>query len=188
MKDFNGSNHSVRLGAITNTLGLLGICLALLIAFYYQIAKSELPCPLCLLQRVGLIIVGCGFMMNARYGVKGTHYGMVLAGSVLTGIIAARQMFLHIMPGDTGYGSDFLGLHFYTWAVVTSILIVLAVGAMLALGDRELGASGSQFWRGTARIASILFIVLIAANLVSTVLECGTGQCEDDPVVYQLLQ
>lgn len=37
------------------------------------------------------------------------------------------------------------------------------------------------------RIASLLFILLIAANLISTVLECGTGQCADNPVIYDLL-
>src|SRR5215472_10589130 len=39
--------------AILNMLGLLGISSALAVAFYYQLAFGELPCPLCLLQRAG---------------------------------------------------------------------------------------------------------------------------------------
>ncbi|WP_394063832.1 disulfide bond formation protein B [Alcaligenes sp. WGS1538] len=171
-----------------NTLGLLGICVALLIAFYYQLAKSELPCPLCLLQRAGLIIVGCGFLFNVRLGVKGAHYGMVLAGCVITGLIAVRQVFLHILPGDTGYGSAFFGLHFYTWALLASILIVLAVGVMLSLGDRELRTLKLPALSVLSKAVGVLFVILIAANLISTILECGTGQCEDDPVSYQLLE
>lgn len=37
------------------------------------------------------------------------------------------------------------------------------------------------------RMASLLFVLLIAANLISTVLECGAGQCADNPVGYELL-
>ena len=33
-----------------------------------------------------------------------------------------------------------------------------------------------------------LLALLIAANLVSTVLECGAGQCDDNPVHYLLLR
>lgn len=176
------------MSTLMNTLGLLGICVALLIAFYYQLAKSELPCPLCLLQRAGLIIVGCGFLFNVRLGVKGAHYGMVLAGCVITGLIAVRQVFLHILPGDTGYGSAFFGLHFYTWALLASILIVLAVGVMLSLGDRELRTLKLPALSVLSKAVGVLFVILIAANLISTILECGTGQCEDDPVSYQLLE
>ena len=32
-----------------------------------------------------------------------------------------------------------------------------------------------------------VFAVLIAANLASTVLECGGGQCDDNPTFYHLL-
>ncbi|MDD9334139.1 MAG: disulfide bond formation protein B, partial [Bartonella sp.] len=38
-----------------------------------------------------------------------------------------------------------------------------------------------------SKMASFLFVFLIAAKLVSTVLECGSGQCADDPVRYELL-
>ncbi|WP_206429738.1 disulfide bond formation protein B [Pseudomonas chlororaphis] len=42
-------------GDMLNILGLLGISASLIIAFYYQLFQHELPCPLCLLQRVGMI-------------------------------------------------------------------------------------------------------------------------------------
>ena len=35
---------------LLDTLGLAGICLTLIVAFYYQLYLAELPCPLCLLQ------------------------------------------------------------------------------------------------------------------------------------------
>jgi len=33
-----------------------------------------------------------------------------------------------------------------------------------------------------------IFALLVAANLLSTVLECGAGQCDDNPVRYLLLK
>lgn len=170
---------------LLNTLGLLGVSLTLIVAFYYQLYLSELPCPLCLLQRAGLIVAGLGFMLNLQFGPRGTHYGIVMIGALTTALIATRQVLLHILPGDPGYGSTFLGLHFYTWSLVSALLIILAVALVLIVSDR-LTLSLPTVAR-CGRIASWIFVILIAANLASTLLECGTGQCEDNPAFYQLL-
>ena len=49
-----------------NAVALLAICALLLVAFYWQLARGELPCPLCLLQRAALIGAGLGLMLNVR--------------------------------------------------------------------------------------------------------------------------
>ena len=46
-----------------DTLALTGISGVLLVAFYYQLALGELPCPLCALQRVGFIVAGVGLVI-----------------------------------------------------------------------------------------------------------------------------
>ncbi|GAA4665682.1 disulfide bond formation protein B [Bartonella pachyuromydis] len=172
---------------LMNTLGLIGLSIVLMVAFYYQLVKFELPCPLCLLQRVGLMLAGCGFLLNIHHKVKNTHYGMVILGCMVTSVVAARQVFLHITPDDLGYGSTFFGLHFYTWAFIISVLCILAVAVVMVLG--ELAHKFKEFspFPMLAKMASFLFVFLIAANLISTVLECGGGQCADDPVRYELL-
>ncbi|MGK7351098.1 disulfide bond formation protein B, partial [Salmonella enterica] len=43
---------------LINQMGLLGICVALIVAFYYHLVRHELLCPICLLQRAGLLIAG----------------------------------------------------------------------------------------------------------------------------------
>lgn len=175
-----------RLPLWLNVLGLYAICAVLLVAFYYQLMKSELPCPLCLLQRVGMILIGFGFLFNVRFGVRNRHYAMALLGAITAGSIGMRQVFLHITPGDAGYGSPFLGLHFYTWTVVASIATVVAIAVMMSLKD---GASReAPHFSFVGKMAALLFAGLIAANLVSTVLECGGGQCDDNPTFYQLLR
>ncbi|MGE8177301.1 MULTISPECIES: disulfide bond formation protein B [Pseudomonas] len=57
-------------GDALNILGLLGVSLSLVIAFYYQLFWHELPCPVCVLQRLSMIIIGSGFLMNVRFGVR----------------------------------------------------------------------------------------------------------------------
>ncbi|WP_395755389.1 disulfide bond formation protein B [Edwardsiella ictaluri] len=170
-----------------NTLGLFGISAALLVAFYYQLALLDLPCPLCLLQRIGLILIGFGFLFNVRFGIKGAHYGIALIGCVITGLIAARQMFLHILPGDSGYGSTFLELHFYTWALLASIIVIVAIAVMMMLGEVRPTTGETISVPLWGKIAIALFALVIVANLISTVLECGGGQCADNPTFYQLI-
>lgn len=170
-----------------NILGLLGLSIALVIAFYYQLVKFELPCPLCLLQRVGLMLAGCGFLLNIHHKVKSAHYGMVILGCMVTSIVAARQVFLHITPDDLGYGSTFLGLHFYTWAFIISVFCIFAVSFLMILSELAHKFKAFSPFPIFSKVASFLFVFLIAANLISTVLECGGGQCADDPVRYELL-
>ncbi|HED2503834.1 TPA: disulfide bond formation protein B [Serratia marcescens] len=179
--------HPTTVVHLVNMVGLLGICVSLVLAFYYQLVMHELPCPLCLLQRIGLIIAGFGFLFNVYFGLRSLHYGMVIIGSVLTGIMASRQVFLHIMPGDAGYGSTFLGLHFYTWALVTSVVIIAANAVVLAISEMNASIRPLNIPRTLFRIVGWGFSLLIAANLMSTVLECGSGQCADNPVIYELL-
>lgn len=179
--------HTVTFAHIINMLGLLGICVSLVLAFYYQIVMQELPCPLCLLQRIGLIITGFGFLFNIFFPLRTAHYGIVIAGCILTGIMASRQMFLHIMPDDIGYGSAFLGLHFYTWALITSIIIVTVVAVILVINDINIMTRPLKINPVYFRIVGWIFLLIIFANLISTILECGGGQCADNPITYELL-
>src|SRR3954470_12930 len=176
-------------GAIPNALGLLGISLILTVAFYYQLALGELPCPLCLLQRAGFIAIGMGFLFTMRFGERASHYAMILMGSLVTGFISMRQVSLHLAPGDSGYGSTLFGLHFYTWALIAAIGIVCYVALVFILKDVTGKRDGDAPLNGAAsNTVFAIFALLVAANLLSTVLECGAGQCDDNPVRYLLLK
>jgi disulfide bond formation protein DsbB len=171
---------------LLNTLGLAGVSAVLLVAFFYQLVFGELPCPLCLLQRGAFVALGIGFLLNVWLGSSTAHYGIVIVSAVIGATISARQVLLHIKPGDTGYGSALLGLHFYSWALVGFIACLVYAGLLLFVE-----ASGRTAPRGPVdalgRAAAWLFVLLVAGNLVSTLLECGVGPCADDPVKYDWL-
>ncbi|WWO97375.1 MAG: disulfide bond formation protein B [Candidatus Dasytiphilus stammeri] len=184
-ESFNNQVH--KLCNFINMLVLFGNNIILIMAFYYQLIWNELPCPICLLQRVGIIMISIGFFLNIRFGIRTIHYGIALLGCILTGIIAMRQVFLHILPGDLGYGSTLFNLHFYTLALLSSLLTIVVIALLLILKDSKkpsVNLTKTQ-WE---KINIIIFCMLIAANLVSTFLECGIGNCDNNPTFYQLLK
>lgn len=111
---------------------------------------------------------------------------MVIIGSILTGVMASRQMCLHIMPGDTGYGSTFLDYTFIR-TLITSILIIIAVAVILAISSMNVAFRSLNINPDLFSIVGWVFLLLITANLISTVLECGGGECAANPVTYKLL-
>jgi disulfide bond formation protein DsbB len=177
-----------------NTLFVLVVCAILLGAFAVQFAAGELPCPLCLLQRLAFFGVGFGAMLNAIHGARPRHYGIALLSAIFGGAVAGRQILLHIAPGDVGYGSAFLGLHLYTWSFVAFVGTGIVLAVMLLL-DSQFGEtsadsqanSGRSSLSRFARLAAALLITIVAANLICTVLLCGAGPCEGNPTHYQLL-
>lgn len=170
-----------------NALGLLVLSASLGIAFYYQFWRHELPCPLCLLQRIGMISIGFGFLMNIRFGSRGLHYGLSIMSAVMSGIVSTRQMFLHIVPGSGSYGSSLLGMHFYTLGALASIGIIIFIAILLIFESFHEKFVGTMRINIFGKMAITIFTLLIAANLISVFLECGFSQCADNPTAYQLL-
>lgn len=174
---------------LLNALGVLAISAVLVFAFVDQLIGGELPCPLCILQRVGFAGVGFGLALNLRFGPRPSHYGIAILSAIAGGDISVRQTLLHIVPGTGTYGEAFFGLHFYTWGVVLSCVIVVGC-ALLLMFDRQFETSDSRP-RPLGVLALIAFglvAFLTLANGVSTVLECGGGMCPDNPTHYLLLQ
>ena len=69
------SKHSLpSLAALGNQLALLAVVGMLSYAFVDQLYFGELPCPLCLMQRVGFVIIGFALVLNIRCGAYSAHY------------------------------------------------------------------------------------------------------------------
>jgi len=178
---------SERLVYQLNAVALLGISAVLAFAFYAQFADGELPCPLCLLQRGGFVLVGTALALNLLLGVRASHYGLMILGAVIGGTAALRQVALHIVPGTGGYGAPFLGMHFYTWAFVLFVLVIVGAGVMLLLGGFTRDVSQAKKVTALGGAAVVFFAVMTVGNGVSTLAECGLGLCPDNPVSYEAL-
>jgi disulfide bond formation protein DsbB len=177
--------------AITlNALGLYAVALVLAAAFAAQLLLHELPCPLCLLQRIQFAVLAIGPIMNIRWGPRPSHYALSLFAAAAGAAFSTRQVLLHIMPGDAGYGTALFGYHYYTLALIGFAAAIVLLAAML-LFDRQfekMGAPPPDAPSMFATAAVWLVIGLTALNVVSTLLECGFAACADNPVVYELLK
>jgi disulfide bond formation protein DsbB len=173
--------------ALLNLLGLLGITVAQLAGYAFQFGDGELPCPLCLLQRVAFAMVAFGFLLNVTHGSHPAHYGIILLSAVFGASVAGRQMLLHIVPGSGSYGSAIFDLHFYTWALLLFVATILATAALLLLHVAGAGVMPSTTPARWLSVVVIAAIVVTAANAVTTFIECGPIECPDNPVSYWLL-
>jgi disulfide bond formation protein DsbB len=177
---------SPKLAVTLNAAGLYAISAVLAFAFYWQLEYAELPCPLCLLQRVGFVALAVGPVLTVRHGPRPWHYGLVILAALAGAVVSGRQMLLHIMPDDAGFGSPVLGLHFYTWAFIAFAGALLAAGVMLLLGPRK--SSDRPRSPGLFESTAVwLVLALTALNALSVFVECGLSSCPANPVRYELL-
>ena len=177
---------------------VLAYTVVMLSAFFIQFVKGEFPCPLCMLQRYGMILATIGALfviMQARRGTltiaryaQGLGMGLI---AVLAGAsVSVRQIELHILPGDPGYGEPFLRLHLYTWAFITFAIVMIYVGVMLMLMPKGIPAApvaDSAAWKISTAIIW-MFIAVVAANVVAIIfLEGFAAVLPDDPDSYTLI-
>ena len=169
----------------------------LLGAFTIQFAEGEFPCPLCMLQRYGMILSTLGALwviMQARRGeLTPARYaqglGLGVLGAAAGALVSVRQILLHIKPGDPGYGSPVMGYHLYTWALITFYVVILFVAAVSILAP--VGIPEAPDSKAALTVSSVvvwLFVILVAANVIAIIfLEGFALVLPDDPDSYNLI-
>ena len=164
----------IRLHRFFNALMIYTLCGILLSAYYQQFAKDEMPCPLCILQRLGMISAAFGALLNLKYGIKPYHYTISLFSAMIGASVSIRQILLHICPGSPTFGVPVLGLSLYTWAFVAFICVLFATGLLLTFYHDEVERPHMNWFES---LACILLFGITLANLVTCYLECGFGPC-----------
>jgi disulfide bond formation protein DsbB len=172
---------------VLNALALYALAGVLVAAFAMQFALDELPCPLCLLQRAFFCALAIGPILNLRHGPHPLHYGLSLLAAMAGAAVSVRQILLHILPGDPGYGSAIFGYHYYTWAFIFFAAAMAAIAVMMMF-ERQFALEEKRQPAAAAVLAIWLLIGLTLANVASTVAICGFAACPDNPVTYALFQ
>jgi disulfide bond formation protein DsbB len=176
------SRQRFDIAELLNAAGLAGLITVLLVAYADQFAGHDLPCPLCLLQRVAIAGVAFGLLLNLRYGAQPSSYAIMLLAALFGMAVAGRQVLLHIAPGTGSYGAPLFGLHFYTWSFLLFAAVILGT-AILLLVPRQT-AQVRSLPRGLQYGLAWAAIGLTALNAVTTFLQCGPLECPDNPVNY----
>lgn len=85
-------------------LGFL-ICAGLLgFALYAEYKLGMIPCPLCIFQRIGFIVMAVFFLLGALFAPRGGTRWVFTGGALLGGIfgiaVAARHLWIQTLPVD----------------------------------------------------------------------------------------
>jgi disulfide bond formation protein DsbB len=164
-------------------LGMMAVVAAVLTAaLAIQYGSGELPCPLCLLQRVAMLGVCFGLMMNFRHGFSDRNLGVSLLFSVFLLVVSVRQTLLDIYPrpGHSYVGTAVLGLHMPVWSVLIAVALITAIALKLCIIGAEQGSQAPDRSSVAGRLAMALSLYVIGLALVnfgSVVVQCGISQC-----------
>ena len=191
---------------------VLAICAVLGGAFWVQFGAGEYPCPLCILQRMAMILAAMGSIFVITHGhyariqgfsVMGMGYGMSILAGIAGLAISTRQILLHINPDDPGYGSPVLGMHLYSWAALVFLVVLVVSGLMLIFGRSPIlhcpdchenespGESKRKYLRLTwySWVTFWVFGAMILINAFATFAESGFHAfLPDNPTSYRLFE
>lgn len=176
-------NRAKHYHEIANALALIGVIGILCTAFFLEFYDGTLPCPLCYLQRVAFVAVGITLMMNLSIGPRPAHYGLLIFSSLLGLLMALRQVSLHLLPGQAGYGEPVFGIHLYTWSALAFVAYLL-FAAFSLMFDKSFEKPRNS---SLNQVLGFFLLLVIVMNLVLALLECGFMPCPDNPTSYRLL-
>ncbi len=143
-------------------LGLITLSANVLI---YQLIIHQPPCSLCLLQRAGFLFMALGFLLNIRFGLRASHYAIILLSSCLSALIALRQLAI-----THKHLTLLFAVHQETWAFAISLLMVVVVTILPAIERRKSELHGQQsYWKAiTNSLCGILGSVILV-NMLSAI-------------------
>lgn len=178
--------------AILAMFCILAVCGVLLGAFGAQL-KGDMPCPLCILQRMAMLLCVAGpawlLARSWKREVDAIDYAQCYGASIIAALAGAtmsgRQVLIHIAPGDPGYGEPMLGMHLYSWAFVVFATVILVSGLHMLVLPRR--AERLPF-AGASRVVVGLALAIAALNMVAVFFEEGFHLVlPDNPTEYRLL-
>ncbi len=169
----------IRLSRTLNALMALILMGSILAAYFQQYSRHETPCPLCLLQRLGMIGVATGALLNLRFGIQPAHYAFSLLSAFVGGSVSIRQLLLHLCPGSPVFGYPVLGLSLYTWAFLTFCSSIIGIILLLFLEAQSDKDTSKMNWFEHGAFALVFILTLL--NFITTFDECALGFCKDVP-------
>ena len=176
------TDRPIVVARLLNTLGILGIVAVLGSSLYYQFVVGDHPCKLCQLQRVCMIGVTLGAVLNLMLGMRVRHYAV----SIMFAVSGALASFRHILinacpyPGEPpGFGPTVLGLHTYTWAFTVFGVAIFGCAAILMWGagvsETDSGCLGARHPTTPFALLAIGLVVLICVIMTISAFAIAIG-------------
>lgn len=168
------------LSRLFSAILVIVLCGVITAAFGYQIIFNQNPCPLCFLQRVAMIGIATGQLLNFRFGFKMSHHAISLFNCLFGAAVSLRQICLHICPGFPTFGTPVLGFGLYSWAFIVFVCSLFVIGVILWLYNPKWKALSSKPLDYLERFASIYLFLIVFIDMVIAASVCG-WVCPDNP-------
>ena len=148
---------------------LLGVLTgALIVEIYF----NQPPCPLCQIQRLGMLGLISAELLNIRFGVRMPHYGLSYL-SALVGITASiYQIMLHLCPGNIPYGSLIFGLRPYVWSFIVFACAIVGMSLLLFFYKPVERVEDPRKMSGLVGISFFLALLITVLNLIMSISHC----------------
>lgn len=172
------TQHLSRIISALLVIVLSGIITA---GFGYQYALNEQPCPLCFLQRLAMIGIATGQLLNFRFGIKMSHHAISLFHCIFGAAVSLRQIGLHICPTFGKFGTPILGFSLYTWAFIAFACALITIGVLMFLYDPKWKPEHSKTITYLERFAFYYILLIVIADIIAVATICGIGPCPENP-------
>jgi disulfide bond formation protein DsbB len=180
MKAAVDSAWATRLDWLILCLMLLALAGVLTAAMGFQYLGGEIPCPLCLLERVAMFACCFGLIRQLEGDGSQRGAGIAMISAVLLLVISVRQTLLDIVPreGHAYIGSAVFGLHMPVWSVLIAIALLSGFAVRLAVFGGPSWPPAEQSTLARLSYGLGLYVaILCAINFISVVIQCGFGEC-----------
>ncbi|WP_125568554.1 disulfide bond formation protein B [Companilactobacillus insicii] len=193
-KSVERSNQWSSIGFLLAIIFVFGYSFMLIGSISAQLIIHDLPCPLCVMQRMSMAMTAFGPAFIIVETLKGDitvdkyarGYGLSLVYSIFGMVSSVRQLLLHIAPKDPGFGPAVLGIHFYTWSLITFIVVVGFCGLNLIFA-KDLTPTPDVKFKGLGNFAIKLMFVMVVIMFILMIFQEGFNfLLPGDPTHYQL--
>ena len=162
---------------VLNILFILVLSFVLIGSYLYQYLNHEEPCPLCLLQRLGMIGIASALLLNLRFGIKVQHYGLAILSALVGCLVSLRQMGLHVGTDSPYLGEPVFGFDLYVWAFLVFTCSIFSCALLLIIHGFSKTREYLPTWNRLEKLIFGLIFLITLGNIITTFLECGFTSC-----------
>lgn len=172
---------------ILSVIEVIIITVIIIIEFYFQFSVYNMPRPisLILLQRLGLLAMGFGFLLNTHFHIRPSHYALSLLTSVFTLLVSLKIISIHMLD-PIGIGPKIFGMHIYSWIFVVSIIYIIYTAIIMSFSgqydlhqrtSREVSESSNKIIRIITHIVFVIFVISTIISIGIAYYQCGFSYC-----------
>jgi hypothetical protein len=113
------------------------------------------------------------------------RFALCIFAAFIGAAVSVRQILLHIVPPDLGYGPPVLGLHLYTWALLVFCCLILSSAlGLLGLSDNARALPGVV----TNGISALVIVIGAVIAVATFAMEGFNTFLPPNPESYELLR